>query len=244
MAFLYCCDCLQEDTENADAEITVARQEFARTEEPPQVRGKIMSGQPDDQQQTGSFPERIGYGFDGVFHTCTEELIIGHPQRPEGLHVDDLVRNVFPEMIEQIRRQHAQGSEIYIVTNTHGKDSPDVEKFLELVGLDQIIPNERRFYDAWEPLHGKAEYIAKCDMNEFYDDSTEVLRGIANMQRGGLLNSSVKLHIVFPKNSRTPNPVVESYVTQDVTASYRQTSAEIDLTAANYLLSAFKRQYQ
>ena len=107
-------------------------------------------------------------------------------------------------MIKQIRRQHAQGSEIYIVTNTYRKDSPDVEKFLELVGLDRIIPKERRFYDAWQPLREKAEYIAECDMNEFYDDSPEVLRTIARMQRNGHLNSNVKLYIVFPENSRTP----------------------------------------
>ena len=161
MAFLYCCDCLQKDTKKPDAEITVSKQELARSDPPPQVREEIKSGQPEDQQLTVSVPKRIGYGFDGVFHTCTEERFTGHPRRKEGLQVDDFIRNVFPEMIEQIRGQHAQGSEIYIVTNR--EDSPDVEKFLELVGLDRIIPKERRFYNAWQPLREKAEYIAECD---------------------------------------------------------------------------------
>ena len=50
-------------------------------------------------------------------------------------------------------------------------------------------------------------------MNEFYDDSPEVLRALSNMRSGGFLKPSVKLYIVFPENSRTPKPVVESYAT-------------------------------
>ena len=208
MPFFACCDCLQASTKN---ETAPSKQEIARSEEPHLVREESKSEKHEGRQPTVSAPKRIGYGFDGVFHTCVKEEMMGYPRRPEGLQVDDLVRNVFTEIIEQIRRQHAEGNEIYIVTNIHGKDSPDVDMFLERVGLAHVIPKERRLYDAWQSLRGKAEFIESHNMDEFYDDSSEEIRSITNMKMSKVVKSNVKLYLVLPENSKTSRPVAMLY---------------------------------
>ncbi len=131
-----------------------------------------------------------GYDFDGVLHVSVTK-----PSTNGQRHA--LLSGVivpFNEMIKKIKTELSSGNEIYIITAWR-EPQDYMRSLLKGNGLSELT--DRIVCTNGE---NKVKYIRDLKVNEFYDDSANVLNIIKEAKMKGLLPDLQKLFHVIPES--------------------------------------------
>ena len=162
--------------------------------QPPQVIVK-PSAQP--QNIVKPIHKIIGYDFDGVIHKSVQkENDIGLREATID-NLDEFIKNIFTEIINIIKKYNKLGYTQYIITARQdiGNKKRIVYDLLKQLNIDNMLS-----IISASPLD-KWEVIQQLNIEEYYDDSSLVIRSILMHKKNLELPNLINLYLTIPENS-------------------------------------------